>query len=353
MHDKTIKCEAVNGTVIKAAQANIHDTVSIALGHTPRERAVIIYDTQSDLSKLLTGAYQMVLPHAAAFDFDQSDSDVILKQFSLLSPGDLVILLQSTSFRLSQFRIRLELFHRKLKVIEHPHLARIRKEEFAAYVDSLAYDPSYFRTVGPQLRDRIAQAARVKIICEEAELIYDSPFLDPKLNIGDYEDMKNVGGQFPIGEVFTEPKEINRLNGTVKLFAFGDTDFRVNVPKEPFTARIEGGLLVSSPDAPKRFQGVLDKILEKEEVVWVRELGFGLNRAFSRDRRVSDIGTYERMCGIHLSLGAKHLQYKKTGFPKKGGFHVDVFVDAQGVEIDGVTIFQEGVYIQGPCEIAD
>jgi hypothetical protein len=45
-------------------------------------------------------------------------------------------------------------------------------------------------------------------------------------------------------------------------------------------------------------------------------------------------------------LGTKHLQYKKPGFPKKGGFHVDVFVDAQTVEIDGVTIFEEGAYIQ-------
>ncbi|HIE65365.1 MAG: hypothetical protein ABGX83_03325 [Nitrospira sp.] len=344
MNKQATQNEATNGTVIKAAEANIRDTVSIALGHTPRERAVIIYDTKSDLSKLLTEAYQVVLPDAVAFDFNQSDPEVILRQFSLLSPDDLVILVQSTSFRLSQFRIRLELFQRKLKVIEHPHLGRFPEEEVAVYVDALAYDPTYYRTVGPLLRDRIARAERVRIICEDTELIYDTTFLDPRLNIGDYEDMKNIGGQYPIGEVFTEPKEINRLNGTVRLFAFGDTDFRVNVPKEPFTARIEGGLLVSCPDAPLGFQGVLDIIREKEEVVWVRELGFGLNRAFSRDRRVSDIGTYERMCGIHLSLGAKHLQYKKPGFPKKGGFHVDVFVDAQAVEIDGVTIFQDGAY---------
>jgi len=332
-------------SLIKIAEANIRDTVSIALAYTPRERAVIIYDTKSDLSRLLTKAYQAVLPDAVAFDFDQSDPEVILKQFSLLSPDDLVILVQSTSFRLSQFRIRLELFQRKLKVIEHPHLGRFLEEEFAVYVDALAYDPTYYRTVGPQLKDRLSRAEKVRILCEDAELIYDSTFLDPRLNIGDYEDMKNIGGQYPIGEVFTEPKEINRLNGTVRLFAFGDTDFHVNVPEEPFTARIEEGLLVSCPDAPPGFQNVLDIIREKEEVVWVRELGFGLNRAFSRDRRVSDIGTYERMCGIHFSLGAKHLQYKKPGFPKKGGFHVDVFVDAQTVEIDGITIFQDGTYM--------
>ncbi|MFQ5579335.1 MAG: hypothetical protein ACE5FZ_01870 [Nitrospiria bacterium] len=335
-------------SLTKITEENIRDTVSIALAYTPRERAVIIYDTNSDLAKLLSGAYQAVLPDADAFDFDRSDSEVILEQFNKLSPGDLVILIQSTSFRLSRFRIRLELFNRKLKVIEHPHLGRIPEEEFAVYVDSIAYDPSYYRTIGPQLRDCISRAKKVRITCEDAELVYDSSFLEPKLNIGDYEDMKNIGGQYPIGEVFTEPEEISRLSGTAKIFAFGDTDFRVNVPKEAFTVRIEEGLLVSSPDAPEGFERVLEKIREKEEVVWVRELGFGLNRAFSRDRRVSDIGTYERMCGIHLSLGAKHLQYKKPGFPKKGGFHVDVFVDAKTVEIDGVTVFQDGTYTLRP-----
>ncbi len=79
-------------------------------------------------------------------------------------------------------------------------------------------------------------------------------------------------------------------------------------------------------------------------MVWIRELGFGLNRALTREKRVTDIGTYERMCGVHLSLGAKHLQYKKPEFPKKQGFHVDVFIDTQRVEIDGATVFKNGAY---------
>jgi len=338
-------------SLIKIAEDNIRDTLSIALGYTPREGAMIVYDTQSELSQLLTEAYKKVLPGARAFDFDQCDPETILERFSLLAPGDLVILLQSTSFRLSRFRIRIELFNRKLKVIEHPHLARFQREEFPAYLDSLAYDPFYYRTVGPFLKDRLSKATRLRIVGEGTELVYDSSFLDPKLNIGDYEGMKNVGGQFPIGEVFTEPKEISGVNGSVKFFAFGDTNFRVNVPKKAFTVKIEGGQLLDCPDAPEAFQNVLEAIREVEGVVWVRELGFGLNRAFNRNRHVSDIGTYERMCGIHLSLGAKHLQYKKPAFPKKGGFHVDVFVDAQRVEIDGDCVFKEGVYEQGPLRI--
>jgi hypothetical protein len=328
----------------ETAQSHIRDTVTIALEHTPDRRALIVHDDQSGLSRLLADAYRMVLPEAAAVNFDRSSPDAILKMIDSLSPGDLVVLVQSDSFRLSRFRIRIELFKRGLKVIEHPHLARMRQEEYATYVESLAYDPSYYRTVGPRLRERIARASRITIIGEEAELIYTSVFLDPKLNIGQYEGMKNIGGQFPIGEVFTEPADLRSVNGAATLFAFGDTDFSVRVPDRPFTILIEGGLVVSSPDAPADFRAVLEEIHNREGAVAVRELGFGLNRAFTRERRVTDIGSYERMCGIHLSLGAKHLQYKKPDFPKKQGFHVDVFVDAKRVEINGFPVFRDGAY---------
>ena len=330
---------------LKILQTHIRDTLTLALGHNPNQKAMIVFDEQSELSKLLAKGYQSVLPYASVLNFHRFTPEDILGTFDELLPGDLVILLQSTSFRLSKFRIRIELFNRRLKVIEHPHLARIRKDEYEIYFESLAYDPSYYRGVGPRLSERIAHATQIKILTDGAELIYNSPFEEPRLNIGHYEGMKNIGGQFPIGEVFTEPKEVTQVNGTVKLFAFGDTDFSVNVPHQPFTAVIEEGLLVSSSDAPKTFHDVLDEIRSKEGVVWLRELGFGLNRALTRKKWVSDIGTYERMCGIHLSLGVKHLQYKKPNFPKKQGFHVDVFVDTQCVEIDGVNVFRGGSYL--------
>lgn len=327
------------------AQSHLRDILNIVFRQTQDKHALIVSDSQSALSLLLTRAYRTVLPDATVVDFDQSDPDAILSLFDALSPGDLVILVQSASFRLSKFRIRIELFQRQLKVIEHPHLARIQDTEFSVYIEALAYDPAYYRTLGPQLKRQIAQASEINIIGTETELTYDTCFLDPKLNIGHYEDMKNIGGQFPIGEVFTEPQNLLRVNGEITLFAFGDTRFRVNVPEKPFTARIQEGILVDCEGAPESFKEVLDSIRREEDVVWVRELGFGLNRALTQTRRVSDIGTYERMCGIHLSLGGKHLQYKKPVFSKKGGFHVDVFADAKRVEIDGVTVYTEGAYL--------
>ncbi len=326
------------------AEGNIQDTLTIALGYTLRQKAMVVFDEDSKLAQLLVQLYRKLIPEAWVLRFDSSNSEDILHAIDSLSAGDLVVLIQSTSFRLSKFRIRIELFNRGLKVIEHPHLGRIREDEYSTYFESLAYDPSYYRSLGPKLKERIACAAQVKIMTEGAELIYDSAFEDPRLNIGYYEGMKNIGGQFPIGEIFTEPKEVTRVNGTVRLFAFGDADFSVHVPAEPFIVRVDSGLLYADSRAPRAFRKVLEDIESKEEVVWIRELGFGLNRALTREKRVTDIGTYERMCGVHLSLGAKHLQYKKPEFPKKQGFHVDVFIDTQRVEIDGATVFKNGAY---------
>jgi len=332
-------------SLLDRARSNIHDTLTLALECPADAPSLLVYDEQSALAKLLANVYRTVQPYAAALNFDQTPPEKILSAFEALPPKALVVLIQSTSFRLNEFRIRIELFNRGLKVIEHPHLARIPDAEFDVYIDALAYDPAYYRSVGPALKQRIDRASRIAVICEGTELIYDSPFETAKLNIGDYRGMENVGGQFPIGEVFSEPKEVGRVNGTLKIFAFGDTDFTVHAAERPFSAFIKGGMLVEAPEAPPAFQLVLDQIRAEERAVWVRELGFGLNRALTRQRRLTDIGAYERMLGIHLSLGAKHSLYTKPGFPKSGKFHVDVFADVERVEIDGEKVFDGKRYL--------
>lgn len=331
--------------LLASAQKNVGDIVTLALMRQKDEAVLIVYDEQSYLSRLLAEAYRTVLPDAKTLNFDKSAPEEILKAIDLLAPKSLVALIQSTSFRLNEFRFRVELFKRGLKVIEHPHLGRQQEEEYATYIDALAYDPAYYRTVGPALKRRIDRAARISVICEGTELVYESAFEDAKLNIGDYSGMKNAGGQFPIGEVFSEPKEIGRVNGTLQLFAFGDSNFSVSAPDKPFTVVIEGGLLVSAPDAPSGFKTVLEQIRSEEGKVWTRELGFGLNRALTRERRLCDVGAYERMLGIHLSLGAKHALYAKPGFSRRSRFHVDVFAAVERVEIDSEKVFETDHYI--------
>jgi hypothetical protein len=290
---------------------------------------------------VLAAAYRACLPDALHLSFDELAPEQILRAFEELAGGDLVVLIQSTSFRLGAFRIRVELFKRGLKVIEHPHLARMEAEA-AIYVDALAYEPAYYRGVGAELKRRIDSASSAVVDSGGELLSYDSAFEPAKLNVGDYS--ANVGGQFPIGEVFTEPLDLQRVNGRVRIFVFGDTNFCVNLPASPITLHIERGKVTGVIDSTPDFDRVIAQI-QADESVWVRELGFGMNRALTAERRVSDIGTYERMCGIHLSLGAKHGVYDKPALKRRHTkYHVDVFAVTESVTLGGDVVFRNGAW---------
>ncbi|HBU27843.1 TPA: hypothetical protein DEB00_01870 [Candidatus Uhrbacteria bacterium] len=326
-------------------EQNIRDIVTCAIEHdSATKEALLVFDTDSTLARMVTNAYKQTLPHATCVNFHHASPEDIIARINTLAPKSLVVLIQSTSFRLNKFRFRLELFNRDLAVIEHPHLGRMPESEWETYMDALAYDADYYRTVGPKLKTRIDNAQQIIVRCPNAELLYNTPFEEARLNIGDYRKMKNIGGQFPIGEVFTEAVDFSGVNGTVQLYAFGNQQSRVVVPEKPVLVVIKEGLIVDTPGAPTSFTAILDLIRE-DEPLWVRELGFGLNRALTRTRMLEDVGSYERMCGVHLSLGQKHTIYGKPGFPKrKSKYHVDVFVDVTTVEVDGVVIYRDGAY---------
>jgi hypothetical protein len=81
-------------------------------------------------------------------------------------------------------------------------------------------------------------------------------------------------------------------------------------------------------------------MIRSEERVLVREIGFGLNPAMDRQHFVNDITAYERMTGLHLSLGEKHGVYKKPGLePGKTRYHVDIFLAADRILIDNEGVF--------------
>jgi len=331
-------------TIAGRAATNVRDILTHAIEHGPDRAAVVVADGRCGLARTLADAYRTALPQARHLDFDTVPPEEILAAFARLQAGDLVVLIQSKSFRLEAFRIRIELFKRGLKVIEHPHLFRMAEAEYDTYVDSLAYDPAYYRVLGHALKARIDRAAGAIVDSGGERLIYESPFEDAKLNIGDYGTLKNVGGQFPIGEVFTEPRDLERVNGRVRIFMFGDNDFRANAPAQPITLVIERGRITGVVDSTPHFDEVLAKISADEEL-WVRELGFGMNRALTRTRRVSDVGTYERMCGVHLSLGAKHGVYNKPLVKRKEAkYHVDVFPVTEQVLLDGEVVFAQDAW---------
>ncbi len=338
---------ANNPDLISISALHINNILTIAFNHTGENRAIVVFDRRCKLANILTSAYRQNLPDAQYIDFDAVTPEFILAAFEQLREADLVVLIQSTNFRLEAFRLRIELFKRRLKVIEHPHLERMADHQLAYYVESLAYDPDYYRKVGRALKKHIDQADTGVISSGEgAQLFFDCPFESAKLNIGDYSEMNNIGGQFPIGEVFTEAQNLEAVHGRIRIFVFGDTTFTVNRPEQPITLIVHQGRVIGAENSTVEFDRVLQQIRDDEGEIWLRELGFGMNRAFTSDRMVNDIGTYERMCGIHLSLGAKHGQYHKPQIRRaEARYHVDVFAVTESVRLGDVNVYKDGAWV--------
>jgi hypothetical protein len=328
---------------VDSAEKHLRDILNIAFEHTSAHAAVVVFDNQCSLAIALTQAYRRCLPTATFLDFDMVSPASITAKFAELAPSDLVVLIQSTNFRLDAYRIRVELFKRDLKVIEHPHLGRMPDMQALYYIDSLAYDPAYYRRTGIALKQKIDRARSGAIDSGGERLIFGCPFEPAKLNVGDYSGMKNIGGQFPIGEVFTEAQDLEAVNGRVRIFVFGDTTFTVNLPEKPITLAVSKGRVTNAINSTSAFDEVLEKIHADEGEIWLRELGFGLNRAFSKERTVNDIGTFERMCGIHLSLGAKHGTYNKPNIRRASArYHVDVFAATETMMLDDEIVYCNG-----------
>ena len=282
--------------MISIAEKNIRDILSTAIQYSEAQKAVVVFDERCALAISLTEAYRRCLPKAKIICFEKVASEAVLAALASLAPSDLAVLIQSTNFRLDAFRIRVELFNRGIKVIEHPHLSSMRGDlQTQYYMESLAYDASYYRGVGRALKSRLDRARLAAVDSGEERLLFESGFEPAKLNAGDYSDMKNIGGQFPIGEVFTEAKDLESVNGSIRIFAFGDTSFQVRKPKKPILLKVVKGRVVEVADSDPEFDRVLENIRADEGEVWLRELGFGLNRAFTEEKIVSDVGTYERI----------------------------------------------------------
>jgi aminopeptidase len=331
-------------TAIDTAKVHLSDILALAIEHPPQASALVVSDAQCPLAVTLSTAYRQCLPTARFLDFDSVTPEDILAAIDLLSPGDLVVLVQSTSFRLEAFRIRIELFKRSLKVIEHPHLSRMPGKEGLHYIDALAYDQDYYRGVGHALKALIENAQSAVVDSGGEKLVFGA-LESAKINIGDYRTMQNIGGQFPIGEVFTESQDLEAVNGRVRIFVFGDTAFAVNKPEKPITLEITRGRVTGVFDSTPEFDKVLANIRADEGEIWLRELGFGMNRALSVEKSVSDIGTFERMCGIHLSLGAKHGLYNKPQIRRATArHHVDVFAVTKAVYLDQKQVFENGAW---------
>lgn len=335
----------MNKDLLSTAIKNVSDIINLSIEHKPEQKALVIYDTQYGLTNILTEAYRTALPDATFIDFDSISKEEVIAACDALQPTDLVVLIQSSNFRLDKFRIRLHLFGRKLKVIEHMHLYRNTEDVWDVYINALEYDPAWYRVVGPKLKAKLESINELRIQSGDAELIVTGGLEMPKFNIGDYAGMENIGGTFPIGEVFTEAKSFDKMNGSFMIYAYAGTDFEINM-QNPFRVDVKDGLIVSWVDnAPQSFIEIVEAVRLYERPV-LREIGFGLNRAITRERYLQDITAFERILGMHFSLGEKHTVYKKADIiTAKSKFHVDLFPIVDRVLADGEVIFEDGKYI--------
>lgn len=334
-----------NEELIALATKNVRDIVSIAIGHTSKEAALVVYDANNGLTEIITAAYRNVLPNARFVNFDKISREDIIASFDEMKENDLVVLIQTSNFLLNAFRIRLHLFNKKLKVIEHMHLYRNSREVWDVYINSLAYDEAWYRNTGHALKAKLEPVTELVIKGRGETLTVSGALESPKLNIGDYTGMENIGGTFPIGEVFTEAKNLEDMNGSFLIYSFADKHFDVKM-NTPFRVDVKAGNIVSwDQDAPSEFGEIIEMIRGDERAI-VREIGFGLNRAITKERYLEDITAFERILGLHFSLGEKHGTYKKDGINvQKSKYHIDVFPVVDEVLADGVTIFKDGKYI--------
>ena len=336
--------------LILTATTNIQDILTSSLKIEPQQKVLVIFDKNYELTNILTQGYRTALSnlkHEAQFlDFDElitEGKEAIIARFNALSPRDIVVLIQSSNFRLDDFRIRLHLFSRQLKVIEHMHLYRNKPEVFDVYINSLKYDTeeqNWYQTKATQLTSQLPSASELNIQFQDASLTVNQLEV-PKINIGDYTGMDNIGGTFPIGEVFTEANDFETMNGSIYIYAFANREFNISY-YEPFRLDITNGIVTGYGDnTPAEFIDVLELIKTYERPL-IREIGFGLNRAMSKERPLGDITAFERILGMHMSLGEKHSVYKKPGITvHKTKFHVDLFLS-----LDHVSISVDGKHIQ-------
>jgi aminopeptidase len=283
---------------------------------------------------------------------DPEQVQTIPARIDAMKANDLVIGIQtSNSYQLNEYRLRIELFRRKIKSVDHVHLGIMPPSQYATYIDSLAFD---HRKDGPRahrLKSIVDQAKRIVVTSgpnHDAELIYESTMEPSLLNLGDYAGMENVGGTFPVGEVFSEPHDLTAVNGDTYLFAYPSPRTRcIEVAPEPFRIRIERGVVVDydAAKAPGAFVEMLNLIRALEQDAVVREFGLGLNRAANASSPLNDVTAFERQLGLHFSCGKKHNVFKKPGMKKNTRMHVDLFVDLKKMAIDNQVVFSDGDFI--------
>jgi hypothetical protein len=346
--------------LLELAKKNIRSTLtqSFKMGSShmssPSGKILVVYDTHCLLTRILAQAYGNSLEHSRTLmvDFDATTVDALKATIDTMSEGDMVVLVQSNGFRLNDYRLRIELFKVGIKNLEHSHLDMMPATQIRTYIDTLSFVPDDTTIkLANDLKRRMENEKRFIIKSKDgATCVYDCGLEPALLNIGDYTGMKGVGGTFPVGEVFSEPKDLAKVNGEFSVFGYPNRQFDMQHLSKPFRIVIKEGQLVEAIGAPRSFEDILEAIRTSESEegggILIREFGVGLNTAIGRYAPLQNVTAFERQAGFHISLGRKHTVFKKSGIShKRSRFHIDVFVDLDEIVMGEEIVFKNGKFV--------
>ncbi len=221
---------------------NLSDILTKNFYPTPL-RCSVIFDRDNPLTILLTETYCKILWDQCEYKEVTKENTKEIKDYLLsLQKWSLVILVQSTNFRLSDFRIRLELFHRWIDVLEHNHLAYIKEYEWERFFASLTYRTPQYKKMFAEVCAGISEKAGATITMRNGESLVFWPLEAPRLNSGDYTDSEYRWGTFPIGEIFSEAIDLESVNGTMQIFGYPRDDFQMEFtqPFNVFVKKMKG-----------------------------------------------------------------------------------------------------------------
>lgn len=299
------------------------------------ERIVVVFDADCELAQRIHQAHRKVTPNAEFIKYEKDNNQEIRDHLMGLPEGSSVFLIQSVSFRIEDFRIRLSLFHKGIGCLEYSHLAWYKDEEANTFLEAIEYQGDEFFRLATAIDERFTEDDTIKVYSgENGESVLDFGKMEAgKINDGRFYSQKNRGGSVVCGEIFSEAQNLEGVNGQLTINCIPNERFLIQ-ECDPFTITIENGRITTwTENAPELFiESIVNRVKESEcdedgnPECMIREAGFGLNPKISLEKKLSFVSVFERNVGFHVSVGKKHQVYrKKIHKDIVQRYHIDIF----------------------------
>ena len=311
---------------------------------------ILIYDLESPLSRLVSNAYIENFKEfkGETIDINKVDKEELIKRLWALKENSTVILVQSTNFRLDNFRIRLQLHNNWVWCLEHNHLQYMKEDEYENYADAIEYKTPYYDELSWKLKELCDNSDTMRFVSRDGSIMnIEWWFEDMKQNTWNYE-WKRRWWTLPIWENFNEALDFDKVNGELSIVIYPWMDFQIRKVDKPFKIKINKSIVTTDdPNAPKEFIELLDLIKASEDnEVMLRELWFWLNPNINNDKQLADVNFFERKAWFHVSIWKKHQIYRKKMHKSVvQRYHIDIFPDIKEIYVWETKIFKDDKYI--------